>query len=330
MLQAVKVEGQPERQGLADLREQATPGSAGRELPFGGGEDAFHQRPSPLERLGEVRAHLGADSVQVPNSFPASGRNHTLHPHLLADVAMVAFAVELGVGEHQADRGHVSRRLHQGRQVGTVVPRTAACALGQNELLIYIDHRQPLQPVSPGQWLLRVMVLPPDEEGADRLLRQPRRIHGHSGAPRTPATDGSQPTYRFTQHFVDFHFLQPPQKAVERRVIGDARQSQHPAQLAVLGQLHFGLSKGPVLVAHQAQHGQQLRLGELILAESSAIAGQNSGSHFEGYSHKRQEYYFGHLLSCLARKPHRHRPVDRKCAFRAFRAKDVNRAKQLL
>ncbi len=55
--------------------------------------------------------------------------------------------------------------------------------------------------------------------------RQPGGVHGDSRAPTLPATGGSQPTRRFSQRLVNLLFLQPLQKAVQRREIGHAAQS---------------------------------------------------------------------------------------------------------
>ena len=71
-------------------------------------------------------------------------------------------------------------------------------------------------------------------------------------------------------------------------------------QLAVLPESHLGFAERPILVAHQAQHGQQLRLGELVFAERSALGRQNRGSHLQRNACERQETDFGHFPSCLA------------------------------
>jgi hypothetical protein len=71
-------------------------------------------------------------------------------------------------------------------------------------------------------------------------------------------------------------------------------QSQSPTQFAVLAQTHLGLAKGPVLVPHQAQDGQQLRLGELVLAEAGSVAGQNGGRNLKGLTRERHESNLGH------------------------------------
>ena len=42
--------------------------------------------------------HLRTDSGQFPSGFASFGWNNTFGPDLLADMAMIAFAVELGIG----------------------------------------------------------------------------------------------------------------------------------------------------------------------------------------------------------------------------------------
>ena len=74
--------------------------------------------------------------------------------------------------------------------------------------------------------------------------------------------------------------VQSAQEAVQRRVVGNGTKPESAAQFAVSGQSHFGFPIGPVLVAHEAQDGKQLRLRELVFAKASAIA-RHGGS---GYS----------------------------------------------
>jgi hypothetical protein len=69
----------------------------------------------------------------------------------------------------------------------------------------------------------------------------------------------------------------------------------------VLAQTYFGFAKGPVFVAHQAQHRQQLRLGELSLTEARALGRQNLPGHLQRHASKRQESDFGHRPSCPIR-----------------------------
>jgi hypothetical protein len=59
------------------------------------------------------------------------------------------------------------------------------------------------------------------------------------------------------------------EKTVQGRKVGHALQTQRLARLAVLAQPHLGLAKGPVLLAHQTEDGQQLRLRERMFAEAT-------------------------------------------------------------
>ena len=66
------------------------------------------------------------------------------------------------------------------------------------------------------------------------------------------------------------------EKTVLRREVGHTRQSQRVTQFVVLAQAHLGFAKSPVLVAHQTEDGQQLRLSELVLAEACSIGGSTA------------------------------------------------------
>jgi hypothetical protein len=89
----------------------------------------------------------------------------------------------------------------------------------------------------------------PDEEGADRSIGEPRAVDGGGNGP-TPASP--QPPHRFLQSAIDGVVLQPPQKTIQRGVVGYRWQVQCGAQLVVIAQAYFGFVKGPVFVAHQA------------------------------------------------------------------------------
>ena len=70
----------------------------------------------------------------------------------------------------------------------------------------------------------------------------------------------------------------------------------------MLAEPHFGLAKGPVLVTHQAENGQQLRLVELVLAETTAVARKHRPRNLQGNASERQESDFGHGTPCLGSK----------------------------
>ena len=68
---------------------------------------------------------------------------------------------------------------HQRRQGGAVVPGSLPGMLGQDDLAVQIDHREPFQPVLPGTRLVAEMFRAADEVAADRTLRKSSGIHGY-------------------------------------------------------------------------------------------------------------------------------------------------------
>jgi hypothetical protein len=85
---------------------------------------------------------------------------------------------------------------------------------------------------------------------------------------------------------------------------------QRGAQLVVLAQAHLGFAKGPVFLAQQAQHRQQLRLGKLMFAEARALGRQNLRGYLQRHASKRQEPDLGHGPSCPIRKHRKPLLVD--------------------
>src|SRR6266404_3177090 len=137
------------------------------------------------------------------------------------------------------------------------------------------------------------------------------------GAPRAvdggrngPAPAAPQPAHGFLQSAIDVVVLQPPQKTIQRGVVGHRWQLQYGAQLVVLAQAHLGFAKGPVFVAHQAQHRQQLRLGKLMFTEARTVERQNLRGHLQSHASKRQESDLGHRPSCSIRKHRKPLLVD--------------------
>jgi hypothetical protein len=106
---------------------------------------------------------------------------------------VILFAVEFGVGQHQPHGRLLGSRLDDCGQIRTIVPRATSCDLRQQELLIQIHDDHPLQPMSPRQRFLPVMMHAPLKECADRSLRQARRIDGHAGSPWSFSARAAQP-----------------------------------------------------------------------------------------------------------------------------------------
>jgi hypothetical protein len=163
----------------------------------------------------------------------------------------------------------------------------------------------------------------PEEEGADGSIGEPRAVDGCRNG---PAPASPQPTHGFLQSTINGVVLQPPQKTIQRGVVGHCWQLQCGAQLLVLAQAYFGFAKGPVFVAHQAQHRQQLRLGELMLTETRAVGRQNLRGHLQRHANKGQESNLGHRPSCPSENtvnPSVSTSPHKRCA------QDVNRAQHL-
>src|SRR5713101_3487828 len=114
--------------------------------------------------------------------LPALGGNRTLRSELLPDVAVISLAVELGVGQSQHYYILLGNYFYQSEQLNAVVPRTVSRDLRQRNLLIQIRQDHPLQPMSPGQRFLPVMIHPPHKDRADRSQRQACRIDSHTAS----------------------------------------------------------------------------------------------------------------------------------------------------
>jgi hypothetical protein len=145
--------------------------------------------------------------------------------------------------------------------------------------------------MSPGQRFLPVMMHAPDPSH--------RPLRGRAASFFARAT---QPARRLADRAVDGHIVQTLQKEIQRREVGHAPQPQRLAQFAMFAQPHFGFAQSPVFVAHQAKNGQQLRLIELVLAESAALTPEHRLGDLQGDASKGQESNFGHRASCLGSK----------------------------
>jgi len=247
--------------------------------------------------VGEIGTHLGPDAMNSPRLFSAFGGDDALGMKLLADEGMVALGIEFGVGQHAAD-GCVGMGLSdQGGKVGTIVPRSLPGRLCQDELLLHVDDGQPFQPMSPGQWLLGVVVHAADKERADCALGESGGIDGDGGSPAPSLQDAA---HHFLQSVVQVSFVEASQEAIERGVIRDRSQSERSPQLPVLGKTDFSFAKGPVLVAHEAQDGQQLRLRELVFAKAGAVARHRGLGYIPSQMREAHQTDFGHGFAAVS------------------------------
>jgi hypothetical protein len=108
------------------------------------------------------------------------------------------------------------------------------------ELPLQIGDDQPLQPMPPRQWLLRVVVHTADKERAHRTVGKSDRIHYHLGA--TTWSRQGHAMNHFVQSVRDGGFIQPPQESVQRGVVGNRATPQSMAQLRMFGQAYFGFA----------------------------------------------------------------------------------------
>src|SRR5256886_7386879 len=92
---------------------------------------------------------------------------------------------------------------------------------------------------------------------------------------------------------VDGLVVETLQKTIQCREVGHTHKTQHLAQFAMLAQPHLGFTKGPVFVTHQAENGQQLRLGKLTFAETASVTREHRPGDLKSDAGKRQESKIG-------------------------------------
>src|SRR5436309_229713 len=308
MFQPIQIETQSEQQGLTHLHTQRATWGASREFSFDRREQALDQGAAAVKPSWEGTSHLGTHSVYAPGFLPTLGGNHALRSETFANVGVIALAVELRVRQHQPDAGLLGSCVDDGRQIRAVVPRPSPRELRQHELLIQIHGHHPLQPVPPRQRFLPVMMHAPHKERAHRALRQTGGVHGDASPLPLLAQRTTQPAHRFANRAVDGLVVETLQKTIQGGEVGHTHKPQHLAQSAMLAQTHLDFTKGPVCITHQAENGQQLRLGKLTFAETASVAREHRPGDLQSDAGKRQESDFGHRTSCLHRKPRR-RPI---------------------
>ena len=230
MPQAVNVVSKTEQQGLADLGGQAASGCARGEFAFDRREDAFNLGTLPIRFFRKGAKHL------IPNGAvgdpPAPRGNDALGSQALPNVLVVGFGIKLRIREHHTDGSAACRHIEQPRQRTRVAPPRLTSPLRQQNLLPHIRNNQPLQPRTTRPGSVRLLLQAPVEKGADGGIREPRTIEGGSNgaAPASP-----QPPHGFLQSAIDGVVFQPPQKAIQRGVVGHRWQLQYGAQLPTAG-----------------------------------------------------------------------------------------------
>src|SRR5438094_7605262 len=119
----VNVVGQTEQESLFALRGERTARCFGREFAFDRAEDSFGVNALPIALGGKSGAHLRTHSMQLPVGLASFSRDDALRANLLADVPMVAFAVELGIGHNGSDATACNHFIEQRAQGGARIRR---------------------------------------------------------------------------------------------------------------------------------------------------------------------------------------------------------------
>ena len=88
---------QAEQKGLFALRGEGTARCFGPEFTFNCAEDRLSMHALPIRLGGESRIHLCAHSMNLPARLASFSWNDTLRANLLADVLVVAFAVDSAI-----------------------------------------------------------------------------------------------------------------------------------------------------------------------------------------------------------------------------------------
>ena len=167
------------------MRVQGSTGRTAREFTFHCRVDAFDQGAFSILFCGEVLPYLKAHTGCLATG-EGFGRDDTLNLELLAAEGVVAFRIELGVGQYGAYRCLPMRFGNQRGQRSAVVPRCLSCMLGQDELTAHIHHGEPLQPMLPGALWLAKMLYTADEVAARCALCQAGSVDGYRGRTSPP------------------------------------------------------------------------------------------------------------------------------------------------
>jgi hypothetical protein len=263
--------------------------------------------------LRKGASHLGAYSVDAPGFLSAFRGDHTLRSKLLPDVGVISLAVEFGVGQHQSNARFSRGRFDHGGQIRAVVPRPTARDLATTKIA---GPDPPPPPTSTSAATATVFAR--DGASAARkmcsLLLVPVRWRPPQRGPAVGSFFApAQAAHGFADRTVDGGFIQALQKTIERREVGHTHESEGLTQFAMLAEPHFGFTKGPVFVTHQAENGQQLGLRELVFAETTAVAREHRLGDLQSDAGKGQESDFGHPTSCLHSKQQFPRTWD--CEF---------------
>ena len=245
-------------------------GSTARELSLGRGEDRLDQVAATVAALRELGPHA-SPHAGCRQATAALCRDDAFGVQFFTDKRMVAFRIELGIGQNPLYAYVARGPAYQPRQRGAIIPGRLPRILCQDQLLIHIDDRQPFQPVPARSRLARELLGAANKVAADPALGQPGCVKRDGAATAFPA----HAPHHLVEHLPNLIRVQPLQEAIERGVIRYRTELQNPPQFHMFRKTYFRLAKGPIFVPHQTQDRQQLRLGELPLAKLGPIPRQH-------------------------------------------------------
>ena len=236
--------------------------------------------------------------MDAPGGLAAIGEDHACRAERV-DVLVIPFAIELRIGQdaHFWVTGCAASIIGCRVALSLYGPRRAS---GVTSAWVSTSpDDQPLEPVRPrARCLATVFARAPIE----------KLTHRACGEPRTIDRDGRARTSGVLQLLRDHAYGGPErrlidstQESIERRVVRHEAQSTGPAEFPMLPQAHLSFAKGPVLVAHDAEQGEEVGLRERMLLELAAIAGQHRTRGRHRMTRERDPADFEHPSSGLSR-----------------------------
>src|SRR5260370_20903851 len=117
--EAIEIVGQTEQKSLFALGGERTTGRFAGEFAFDRAEDSFNMHTLPIALGRESSAHLRTHSMNFPTCLAALSGNDALRAQLLADMPVVALAVEFGIGQHRPNETGGHRVLISGAATAT-------------------------------------------------------------------------------------------------------------------------------------------------------------------------------------------------------------------
>src|SRR6266581_9440064 len=245
----------------------------------------------------ESYAHLRTHPVKFPARLTSLSRNDTLCANLLADVPVVALAVKLRIGHNGSNAVAWNLFIEQRSQGGAVINGSLMSLLREDQAQARINSQEPFDPVTPRHRSTAMLLTPTNEKRANGSRSQPRSIYRHGAFSVARGRLAALKTaHHFGQNLGDHFLLYPQHKTKQRAVIGHRLQFQRSPQLTMLGQTNFCCAKRPVLVTHQTQNRQQLRLIETLRRKTMTVSRHNFPAHFQRHTGKRHKSNFAHAL----------------------------------